>query len=319
MNFQSAWDLLKTTFSEFLEDRAPRLGAALAFYSILSIAPLLLLVIAIAGSVFGREAVRGQLTFQMDSLIGERGAAFIQEMLANSQQPGQGLLASIVGFATLLFGATGVFGELQDSMNMIWGVRPKPGQGFWPMVRQRFVSFAMVLGIAFLLLATLVISTVLAALGKYFATLVPYAVVMDLANIVVSFAVVTLLFAMIFKVLPDVEITWRDVWIGAVLTALLFTVGKHALGVYLGQGSTVSVYGAAGSLVVVLLWVFFSAQILFFGAEFTQVYAQRQGRRLVPSAHAERINGPEPGKSVGERKGAVLQGAAASGGVRPVA
>jgi membrane protein len=284
------WGLLRTTVHEWSEDKVPRLGAALAFYSVLSIAPLLLIAIAVAAMVFGREAASGQLVTQMRGMVGPEGAKAIQEMLANNQKPGVGSIAAIIGFATLLFAASGVFGQLQDAMNTIWEVQPKPGRGILGTIRDRFLSFAMVLGSGFLLLVSLLLSTAVAATFQFAVGLAPgLKPLLQVGDTVVSAVVVTLLFALIFKLLPDAKIAWRDVWVGAILTTILFIAGKALIGLYLGQSSYASAYGAAGSLVVLLVWIYYSSQILFFGAEFTQVYANRYGSRIEPAADAEPV------------------------------
>ncbi len=265
--------LLPATFRKWRADNAPMLGAALAFYSVLSIGPLLLIVIAIAGLMFGREAASGELVSQMRGLMGEQGAEAIQAAIANAHKPEEGFWAMLAGVATLLFGASGVFGQLQDALNIIWGVKPEAGRGFIRMVRERFLSFTMVLGAGFLLMVSLIVSALLTALGTYFTGLLPQlAPVMQLVNTLVSFAIIALLFALMFKYLPDTPVRWQDVWIGALLTALLFTVGKYLIGLYLGSSTIGSTYGAAGSVVVLLVWIYYSAQIFFFGAEFTRVW-----------------------------------------------
>jgi membrane protein len=270
------WRLVTRALSGWSEDSAPRLGAALAYYTVFSIAPLLVIAVGVAGVVFGPDAARGQIVGQIAGLVGEQGAQAIEEMIEHAgRQRGAGLGASLIGLATLLFGASGVFGELQSSMNAIWGVKPRPGRGLLGMLRDRFASFTMVLGIAFVLLVSLVVSAALAALGRVLGAGEEGA--LHVLNLAVSFGVVTLLFAATFKYVPDIEIEWRDVWIGAAVTALLFTVGKLAIGLYLGKAGVASAYGAAGSLVVVLVWVYYSAQILFLGAEFTKAYAQTYG------------------------------------------
>jgi membrane protein len=280
-------DLLKETFNDWNEDKAPRLAAALAYYTAFSLAPLLVIAIAIAGLIFGQEAARGQIVGQISGLVGQDGGEAIETMIAGASKPAEGILASIIGVATLLFGAIGLFGQLKDAMNTIWEVQPKPGQGFMATVKQNLFSFTMVLGTAFLLLVSLVISALLAGVTGYFGDALPgIDWLWQALNFVVGLAVTTLIFALIFKVLPDVEIAWGDVWIGAAATAALFAVGRLALGWYLGQGSFSSSYGAAASLVVVLLWVYYSAQILFLGAEFTQVYARRHGSRIAPAPNA---------------------------------
>lgn len=289
MKAQGWWGLVKETGNSWTEDKAPRLAAALAFYTILSAAPILVIALAVAGLAFGRDAVQGSLVEQLRGLVGDQGAEAIQTMIASASGVGSGW-AMVVGVVLLLVGASGVFAELQDALNTIWGVKPKPGRGVWVMVRDRFLSLAMVFGVGFLLLVTLVLSTALAAMTR-FAGLEGVGVVGQVVNVVVSFAVVTLLFMMMYKFLPDVKIGWRDVWIGAVVTALLFTVGKFLIGLYLGHASVGSSYGAAGSLVVFVVWVFYSGQILYLGAEFTKVYANRFGSRIRPAANAVPVTG----------------------------
>lgn len=288
MQSKGVIELVKETFREWSEDKASRLAAALAYYTIFSIPPLLLIAIAIAGQVFGTEMARAELSNQIGQLVGPTAAEAIEQMLENASRPGGGLVATIVGIATLLFGASGVFGQLQEAMNTIWDVAPRPDRGIMGTVKDRFVSFTMVLGIGFLLLVSLVLSAALSLVGNFLEGLIPggAVIIMRIVNLVISLGVTTLLFALIFKVIPDVEIRWRDVWVGALVTAILFTLGKEAISWYMGRFAPGSTYGAAGSLVVLLLWVYYSAQILFLGAEFTQVYAQRHGARLQPSEDA---------------------------------
>ncbi|MDX1991087.1 MAG: YihY/virulence factor BrkB family protein [bacterium] len=280
-------DLLKETFKEWSEDKATRLAAALAYYTVFSIAPFLIVVIAVVGLVFGQEAVRGEIVGQLQGLIGQEGAQMIESLIQSAYKPGAGIIATVVGLVTLLLGAAGVFGQLQDALNTVWDVEKKPSGGILGVIKTRFLSFSMVLGVAFLLLVSLVVSAGLAAVDQVFRGILPIAeFLMQLVNFVVSFGITTLLFAMIYKVLPDVEIAWRDVLIGAAATALLFNLGKFALGLYLGNSAVGSTYGAAGSLVIILLWIYYSAQILLLGAEFTQVYARRYGSHLRPEADA---------------------------------
>ncbi len=287
MNLKIIWGLLKDTFNEWNEHKAPRLGAALAYYTLFSIAPLLIVVIAMAGLVFGQRAAEGQLVGEIRGLVGDEGAKLIQSMIENARQPASSIAATLIGLATLLLGALGVFAQLQDALNTIWGVAPKPGRGVLSIIQDRLLSFTMVLGTGFLLLVSLIISTALAALGKFFGQLMPIPpFILELINFVMSFAVITLLFALIFKYLPDAHTAWNDVWIGAAVTSLLFTIGKLLIGWYLGNNAVGSTYGAAGSLVVILLWIYYSAQILLFGAEFTQVYANRYGSRIIPHPDA---------------------------------
>ncbi|MEH2058045.1 MAG: YihY/virulence factor BrkB family protein [Nostoc sp.] len=291
MNLQAIWKLFQETFKEWSEDKASRLAAALAYYTIFSIAPLLIIVIAIAGAVFGEEAARGQIVGQIQGLVGIDGAKFLETAIKNANKPQTGAIASIVSVVVLLLGATGLFTELQDAMNTIWEVKAKPGRGINNMIRLRFLSFAMVIGIGFLLLVSLVISTALATLVTYFSNLLPGVdFIWQIINFILSFAITTLLFGLIFKVLPDVKIAWSDVLVGAALTSVLFSIGRFLLGQYLGNGSFGSTYGAAGSLVVILAWVNYAAQILFFGAEFTQVYARRYGSGIVPTKNAVHLS-----------------------------
>ena len=284
------WGLLKATASEWSEDKVPRLGAALAFYSVLSLAPLLLIAIAVAALVFGEKAATGQLDDEIQGMVGKEGAEAIQQMLKNAHKPGSGPIAALVGFATLLLAASGVFGQLQDSMNTIWEVQPKPGRGVLGFLKDRFFSFAMVLGTGFLLLTSLVLSTTVAAMFALVGNVTPaLKPVLAFGDFFTSAVVVILLFALIYKVLPDARIAWRDVWVGAGLTTVLFLVGKALIGIYLARSSYGSGYGAAGSLVVLLVWIYYSSLILFFGAEFTQVYANRYGSQIRPAPDAEPV------------------------------
>lgn len=270
--------LLKDTFSEWREDNASRLGAALAFYSVFSMAPLLIIAVSIAGLVFGEDAAQGRVVQELQGLVGPEAARSIETMIENAGTPATSVVAGLAGLIALIAGAAGVFGQLQAALNIIWEAPPRPAQTISTLIQDRFLSFTMLLGTGFLLLVSLLASAALAALNDSLArvTAIP-APVLQIVNIVLSFVVVTLMFAMIFKLLPDVRIAWADVWIGAAVTSLLFTIGKFLIGLYLGKSSTASSYGAAGSLVTLLLWVYYSAQILFLGAEFTQVYAKRYG------------------------------------------
>lgn len=292
MSLKPALDMLKESFKEWKEDDALQLGAALAYYTIFSIAPLLLIVIAVAGLVWEREAAAGTIYRQFDNLLGPQGAAALQGMVGNAAKQGDksGILATVVAGVTVLFGATGVFAQLQAALNKIWNVEARPGKGLKTFLKTRIASFGMILGIGFLLLVSLVISAGLSAVNAYMSSLVPGAEwVFEVIHFVVALGAVTLLFAMIYRFLPDVKIAWRDVWIGAAITALLFTIGKFLIGFYLGHSSAASVFGAAGSLVVILLWIYYSTQILFFGAEMTQVYARRYGLNITPDENAVRV------------------------------
>lgn len=280
--------LLKDTYAEWSQDNVSRLAAALAYYTIFSIAPLLVLVISIvglvAGHIWGPQAAHDEVLRQVHSLVGSAGADIIATMVQNAATHGSGI-ALVVSIALLLYGATNVFASLQNSLDTIWEVKPRPGLGIMAVVRQRLLSFAMILGVAFLLMVSLVISTALSALTKHFGGDFPSLFWRTLEQ-VVSLGLFTVIFAAIYKVLPDVRIGWRSVWVGAGLTAVLFTVGKYLIGLYLGRSTTASVYGGAGSLVVLLLWVYYSSQILFIGAEFTQVYARQHGHSIHASETA---------------------------------
>jgi membrane protein len=284
---KSTWELFKSSVAQWLEDQPFQMASSLAYYTIFSLAPLLIIVIAIAGFGFGEQAAEQQIVGKIQGTIGQQGAEAVQGMIQNaSSQPKTGIIATIVGFVVLLFGAGGVVGQLQNSLNTIWGVAPKPGQGLWGFVRQRFISFAMILGIGFLLLVSLVVSAAVSGLAQLIGDFLVLAYALDL---LISFLFITALFAIIYKFLPDVQIQWGDVWIGAALTSLLFTIGKFLIGLYLGHSSVTSTYGAAGSLITILLWVYYSSLIFFLGAEFTQVYATQYGSGVAPAENAAPI------------------------------
>lgn len=281
MNARTALDLGKETVNEFLKDKAPRLAAALSYYTIFSIAPLMIILIAVAALILGQKGATEQVSYQLKDLLGEAGATSIQTMVESANRPKAGVVAAITGVVVLLFGASGVFGQLQDALNTIWDVKAKEGGGFLKMLKDRFLSFSMILVVGFLLLVSLVLSAAIAALGTMFQNMMPGMEVFGhILNFVVSFVVISFLFAMIFKILPDAEIGWHDVWLGAIVTAFFFTVGKFGLGIYLGKGAVGSSYGAAGSLIVVLVWVYYSSMILLFGAEFTEVYSRHRAGKL---------------------------------------
>lgn len=295
MNFQAILNLVKKAFSEWSDDKASRLAAALAYYTVFSLVPLLVIVIALAGLLGRGSAAQDQILLQLQNLIGQEGRQFFQDMIAGASKPAAGIIATVVGFVTLLFGALAVFGELQESLNTIWEVKLKPVKGLGGSLKrlivQRLLSFTMILGIGFLLLVSLVLSAVLASIQGYMAYLLPAPeIVLNLLNFVVSFGVIMLLFAMMFKILPDAQIAWKDVWLGSAITALLFTIGKIAIATYLGRSAIRSSFGAAGSIALVLVWVYYSAQILFLGAEFTQVYANEYGSGIQPDKDAEMLS-----------------------------
>lgn len=273
--------LLKSVFSAWWQDNAPRLGAALAFYTLFSLSPLLIIAVGVAGLIFGREAAQGHIIAQIEGLMGHDGAIAVQALIESARKPASGIMANLFGLFTLLVGATGLFGELQASLNTIWEVPDQPGTGVVGILKTRFLSFTMVLGMGFLLLVSLVVSAALAAAGHSLSGIFPKVALVGLVvNFLVSILVTTLLFAMIYKYLPNVTIAWSDVWIGAAVTALLFTGGKFLIGLYLGTSGMASAYGAASSLVIILIWVYYSAQIFLLGAEFTQIYSTRWGSRF---------------------------------------
>jgi len=289
-HFKAIFALVKQTTTEWFDQDLSRMGGALAYYTLFAIAPLFVIVLAIAGFWFGEEAARRELFSQVSGLVGNEGGEAIQALVSAANKPKTGAWATVIAVATLLVGATSVFVQLQDSLNSVWGVRRLPGRGLRNFVKDRLLSFAIVVGIGFILLVSLVLSAGLSALGKFMSGMLPaQESIWQGINFVISFGVITLLFAMIFKVLPDVKIAWRDVWIGAGITALLFNLGKFLLGIYLGRSSVASAYGAAGSLIIVLLWVYYSSQILFFGAKFTQIYANKFGSRFEPAAGAQAV------------------------------
>jgi membrane protein len=294
--FRNAYSLFKQTFQEWLQDKAPQLGAALAYYTVFSLAPLILVLLAIIGVFFRNDPADAweKVTQQMSYFLDQSAVQLVQNISQKASEPGKSTIATVIGVALALFGASGVFGQLQDALNTIWGVKAKPALGIWGFLRSRFLSFAMVAGICFLLLVSLAIEALLKGFSHYVQSVLPGGIVIALAvYLIFDFAVVVLLFAMIFKFLPDVEIQWRDVWLGAVMTAILFGIGKWLLGFYLGSGAAGSAYGAASSLITLLLWVYYSSQIVLFGAEFTQVYAKRAGRELKPSEYAVRVETKE--------------------------
>jgi membrane protein len=298
--FSKAFSLLKQTFNEWLEDKAPQLGAALAYYTVFSLAPLILVLLAIIGFVFRDDPAGAwkKITQEMSYFLDPSALQVVQNIAQKASHPGKSTVATVIGVILALFGASGVFGQLQDALNTVWGVKAKPGTGIWGFLRSRFLSFGMVGGICFLLLISLALEAVLKGFSHYVQSVLPGGIAVALAvYLIFDFAVVVLLFAMIFKYLPDVEIQWRDVWIGAAITAVLFGIGKWLLGFYLGSGAAGSAYGAASSLITLLLWVYYSSQILLFGAEFTQVDARRAGRALKPSEYAVRIDKKEVEKT----------------------
>jgi membrane protein len=275
---RSLWPLLRDTALQWSEHRTARLGAALAYYSVFSLGPLIIITISIAGFVFGHAAARGEVSAQIEDLLGATGARAVEAMIAAASRPFEGILATVVGVAVLLFAALGVVVQLKDALNTVWETKAPEGNGLWAFVRSYLVSFAAIIALGFLLLVSLLVTAVLALTSKHAAPYLPEAM-LHLVSTAVSFGVTTVLFAMMFKWLPDTDVAWRDVWLGAAITAVLFNVGKVLIGLYIGKQGLESVYGAAASIIVLLLWVYYSAQIVLLGAEFTHVFARRHGSR----------------------------------------
>lgn len=285
--FTVPWNLIKETFSEWSNDKAPRLGAALSYYTIFSMAPLLVLVISIAGLVFGQKAAEGRLLAQLSQVVGMDAGIAVQSMVAKAGEHRGGIIATIISLMVLMVGATGVVIELQDALNTVWKVVPKPGRGIRGLIRDRLLSIGIVLAFGFLFIVSLVASSALAAVGHVMSRWLPGWVVLGyVLNYGVSFAVIGVMLAMIFKILPDVKMAWKDVWLGAAVTSVLFHLGKFLIGLYVGKASVGSTFGAAGSLAVLLVWIYYSTQLVLMGAEFTRAYANQFGSHVVPSDNA---------------------------------
>jgi len=274
ISFKSMWSLTKEAVTQWSDDFAPSMGAAIAYYTIFSIAPLLVIAIAVAGFFFGQDAASGAIFAQLRGLIGDEGATAIQGLVKSASEPGKGLFAAAAGIVTLLLGATTVFGELQSDLDRIWDAPKQENSGIWGMIHARLLSFGMILGIGFLLLVSLILSAALSAVSKFWDSwFEDWEFVLQAINFLVSFGIVTGLFAMIYKILPRTRIAWSDVWVGAAVTSALFWIGKYLIGLYIGRASVASSFGAAGTIVVLIVWVYYSAQIFFLGAEFTRAYA----------------------------------------------
>ena len=289
--FKNSWTLLKDTFDAFLEDNAIKLSASLSYYTIFALPPLSIIILSITGFFFGKEAVSGQFFGQINGMVGNEAAIQIQDTIKNIELSDSNMFAAIFGGIMLLIGASGVFAEIQSSINFIWGLKAKPNKGLVMFVKNRIMSFSMIAAVGFLLLVSLTVNTVMdllnAQLVVYFPDLTVY--VFYVLNILILFASTTLLFSIIFKTLPDGTMTWKDTFIGAAFTSFFFMLGKFAIGFYLGNSTVASVYGAAGSVVIILVWVYYSAIILYFGAEFTKIYSSRYGRKIIPNDYAVEI------------------------------
>jgi membrane protein len=294
---RDVWVTLKQTFRAWSDHEAPRLGAALSFYTMLSLAPLVILVIAIASLVFGHSAAQNDIIREVQGIMGTEGAKAVETVIEHGQKP-TSVLASVIGVIILLVGASGAFSELQSALNKIWDVQPNNGSAVASLIKARLFSFGMVLAVSFLLLVSLVVTAGLAVVGKFFGEILPMPeLLMHAINFLISFVGISALFALIFKYVPEAKIEWKDVWEGAIATALLFTIGKSLIGLYLGKAAVGSAYGAAGSLIVVIVWVYYSAMIFFFGAEFAHVRAT--GRQSANAGRARaRIGSGSPGGSL---------------------
>lgn len=287
MQVKPFFGLIKQAVNSWLDDYAPSMGAAIAFYTVFSLAPLVIIVIGIAGFFWGEEAVQGQLFAQVSSMVGVEGAKAVEGVVQGAQEPSQGIIATIISVLMLGVGATTVFSELQSALDRIWKVDTKKQSGIWGLIRSRLLSFGLVLTLAFLLLVSLVISSILAALGTWAGGILPgWELLLQGVNLVITLGILTLLFAMIYRFMPQAPVAWRDVRTGAFVTAVLFEIGKVLIGLYMGKASVASSYAAAGSLVVVLIWVYYAAQVFLLGAEFTRVYAEAHGSRKTVATQA---------------------------------
>lgn len=286
------WAILKDAGNGFSQDKAIKLSGSLAYSTIFSLPPMLLLIIILGGYVYGKDALQGTIFTELNDLIGAKAALQVQDIIKGLHYQKSSSLATLVSIIALIVGATGIFVEIQDSLNMIWGVRPKSKKGFIKLLLNRLISFSMILGLGFLLIVSLMINTLIVALSREIAALFPSLSVnlFNIANTVIIFFVLSVLFSVIFKMLPDIRIQWKQVWPGAIVTTCLFLVGKFVIGLYIGHNSTVSLYGAASSLIILLLWIYFSAFILYFGAEFTRAYCEYHGKKIIPNSYAEYNN-----------------------------
>ncbi|MBW8685780.1 YihY/virulence factor BrkB family protein [Chitinophaga rhizophila] len=282
------WQILKQTVNDFMEDKVLKLSAALSYYTIFSIAPMLIVIITLCDVFLGKEAIEGSVYGQINDMVGDEAALQIQQMIKNAALSGDSTWATIIGIVTLLIGATSVFGEIQDSINFIWQLKAKPKNGLVKMLLNRLLSFSMVVSLGFILMVSLAMNGIIELFSQQLARLFPQVtmVLVYIVNLALTFLIISFLFAIIFKVLPDAKVKWKHVIVGAVTTAILFMIGKFGIGMYLGSSKVGTAYGAAGSIVIILLWVYYSAIILYFGAEFTQVYVQHFGGKIRPNEYA---------------------------------
>lgn len=300
ITMHAAFRILKDTFNGFLDDRGLKFSASLSYYTLFSLAPLLLLMISLASVFFGREAIQGQVFGEINGLIGNEAAAQIQDVIKNMELSGETTLAVIIGGVTLLIGATSIFGEIQDSINSIWRVKAKPKRGWVKLLKDRLLSSSLIVALGFLLIVSLMVNGVLLALSDWLKNYFPDVtlIIFQIINVLISFIVITTLFGVVFKVLPDAKIAWKDVRAGAFFTACLFMLGRYLIGLYINYSGTASAYGAAGSLIVILVWVYYTAAILYFGAVFTRVYAEYTGARIEPADYAVYVEQHEKEKDV---------------------
>lgn len=300
ITMRAAYSILKDTFQGFIDNRGLKFSASLSYYTVFSLAPLLLLMISLASIFFGRDAIQGQVFGEINGLIGNQAAVQIQDVIKNMELSGKTTFAIIIGSITLFIGATSVFGEIQDSINIIWKVKAKPKRSWLKWIKDRLLSSSLIAGLSFLLIVSLMINGVLLALSEWLKNYIPdtMLIVFQIINILISFLVITILFGVIFKVLPDAKIGWKDVSAGAFFTACLFMLGRFLIGLYIDFSDTGSAYGAAGSLIVILVWVYYTAAILYFGAEFTRVYAEYMGARIEPADYAVYVEQYEKEKEV---------------------
>ena len=288
VSFKGIWEVLKNSFKGFGDDKVMKMSSSLAYYTIFSMAPLLIIIISLSGLFLGQDAAEGKVYAQLSAFVGPNTASQLQDMIKKASLSGKSTTAAIIGIVTLIVGATTVFAQIQDSINSIWGLKPKPKKGWLKFLKNRFLSFSVIIGLGFLLLVSLSISALIDAFSDTLKAYIPEitVVILYIANVIITLAITTLIFGAIFKVLPDAKIKWKDVLVGAVVTSILFMLGKFAISFYIGKSNVGSTYGAAGSLVILLLWVYFSSTILYFGAEFTKAFAVKYGSKIHPDHYA---------------------------------
>ncbi|MEO5783670.1 MAG: YihY/virulence factor BrkB family protein [Ginsengibacter sp.] len=284
----TVYQYLKQVFTEFIEDDILKYSASLAYYTVFSLAPVLIVIISICGVLFGKEAIRGQIYSQIKGLVGSDAAVQIQDTIKNIHLTGHNVFATIVSIVILLIGATGIFGEVQDSLNKIWGLRVKTKKTWWKLILNRLLSFSLIISIGFVMMVSLLLNAIVSAFGNFLARYFSEfsVILVQITDSVLTFVITTFLFSLMFKVLPDAKIKWKDVFVGGLITSVFFTLGKLGIGYYLGRSNIASVYGAAGSIMIIMVWVYYSSIILYLGAEFTKVYAKVHGGKIYPNEYA---------------------------------